>query len=144
MQSLFKQSWKDGAYYNEQWTQFYALRKKLWHQLLLGLLPFVGAIILIAVIPEQWQARVPYLSVVLGVLSFAAWLVSAIRFFTVGWKIQAWNCPRCGETFFIGKGVRNPFARRCGHCELYRPKQSELATLDHNLHRPSDDEASRF
>jgi hypothetical protein len=118
MQSLFEQSWKDGAYYNEQWTQFHALRRKLWHQLLLGLLPFVGAMILIAVISEQWQARVPYLSVVLEVLSFAAWLVI---------------CLRCGETFFIGKGVRNPFARRCRHCEIYRPKQSELATLDHNL-----------
>jgi hypothetical protein len=133
MQSLFEQSWKDGAYYNEQWTQFYVLRKNLWHRLFLCLLPFVGAMILVMSIPERWQVRVHYLSELLAILSFVTWIAYVIRFFRVGWQIQSRSCPRCGETFFIGNGIRNPFARHCRHCKLYRPRQSELATLDHNL-----------
>src|ERR1700676_2966940 len=111
--------------------QFYAFRKSVWHQLLRALLPFVAAMILITFLPQQWQTS--FLSRILAILSFAAWIVYVIRFFTVGWKIQSWDCPRCGEPFFNGKGVRNPLARHCLHCGLYRPKRSELATSSPSL-----------
>jgi threonine/homoserine efflux transporter RhtA len=78
MQTLFEESWKDGAYYQEQWMQCYALRKNVWHQLLLALLPFVGAMILLAFLPQQWQTS--FLSRILAILSFAAWIVYVIRF----------------------------------------------------------------
>jgi hypothetical protein len=130
MQTLFEQPWKDDKYYQDQWTQFYALRKSLWHRLFIGLLPFAGAMILVMGIPVQWQANVRFLSMALAILSTFAWLFYVVRFFTVGWQMQSWSCPRCGEPFFIGNGVRNPFARHCRHCGLYRPKQSEVATTN--------------
>ena len=48
------------------------------------------------------------------------------QWFLFAYRVGGWTCPKCGELFFISTLVRSPFGRRCRHCRLVRPKESEV------------------
>jgi hypothetical protein len=124
MRSLFDPSWKDERYYREQWIDYYALRRKLFRRLLFGIVPFLSAVGLALIMPETLESRFNWLFVTTAAIS---WFFGAYALFVGNWQLIAWDCPRCNERFFNGRGFRNPMARQCMHCGLKRPSKSGLA-----------------
>lgn len=65
----------------------------------------------------------------LNALLFLAWPCWAITWIVISWRIMAFHCPRCGQSFFHNKWIDNStlnifFTRRCLHCRL--PKWSDI------------------
>jgi hypothetical protein len=90
------------------WAKYRRWRWIKWG-LFLGWVPFIVAF---SDRMEHWHqewAVFPVLAICLVTLIAASWITSRLR------------CPRCGSRFFefgpFGLG-QNPFARKCGNCEL--------------------------
>ena len=58
------------------------------------------------------------------VLPWAAWWMIALA------HRSAAACPRCGSSFFLRRGFRNPFARRCVNCGLAIWSPAKRAAMD--------------
>jgi Zn ribbon nucleic-acid-binding protein len=105
--------------YSEAWSDY----RKLRNQALIVSLGFLPGLItlrwLIASVFSQGIGT--YLFVLLVIV----WILGI---FAAGARLQAWNCPRCGEPFawkwWYNKGI---FARKCAHCGLPKYANSELA-----------------
>lgn len=109
-------------YYREQWSFFYAERRRLlirlfWLAAGLGVC-FLSFATLVDKYPRVAQIFAVPLAILLLALPF--------QWFHFVWTMRTWNCPRCGEYFFTSTLVNNPFGRRCRHCGIIRPKRSEI------------------
>ncbi len=90
------------------------------------------SILLFAIVPDATQVRHPAIMNVLGAIGALFLLATAFQWFRFMWTLGGWICPRCREPFFHSTFVRNPFGRRCRHCNLRRLTSSEIAQ---GLHR---------
>jgi hypothetical protein len=122
MLGLSNSAQREDEYYREQWRLYYAERRRLltrmfWIAVGLG----VFFLLFIAVIDKH-----PTFGNVLAVPGAILLLALPAQWFLFAWRIGDWTCPRCGEYFFISTFVRNPSGRRCRHCRLARPKESEI------------------
>jgi hypothetical protein len=109
-------------YYRDQWISYYAERRGLlarmfWLDVGLG-----GCFLLFTSVVERHRPLENILAVPLTILLIAL----PAHWFIFVWRTRAWTCPRCGEYFFTSTPVNNPFGRRCRHCGLVRPKESEI------------------
>jgi hypothetical protein len=109
-------------YYQDQWSSYYSERRRrlarlFWLAVGLG----VGSL-LFTVVGGRHRPLAYIVAVPLTILLIAM----PAQWFIFVWRIRAWACPRCGEYFFTSTLVNNPFGRRCRHCGLVRPKESEI------------------
>jgi hypothetical protein len=53
--------------------------------------------------------------------------------------VSYWPCPECKHRFFSHDDFPNPFARRCGHCELpkWHEPEGTSASTDPDTERPT-------
>ena len=113
---------RSDEYYRDQWSSYYAERRRLLARmfwLALGL--SVGFLLFIAV-----GGRHRPLAFILAVPLTILLIALPAQWFVFVWRMRTWTCPRCGEYFFTSNLVNNPFGRRCRHCELVRLKESEI------------------
>ncbi len=116
---------RSGEYYREQWSFYYAERRRLlarivWLAVWLG----IGFLLFIAVAGKH-STLAYILAVPLTILLIAL----PAQWFIIVWRMRSWTCPQCGENFFTSALVNNPFGRRCRHCGLVSPNKSEIAHL---------------
>ena len=114
MLNVFEEPWKDAAWYRDQWQQYYAERDRRIARLGLLLAGFGVVAIIIALVPESAKARHPTLVLTLVAIGGAFWLVLLVQGAKSNWTMGSWDCPRCGEPFFVGAFVRNPLGRIAG------------------------------
>jgi hypothetical protein len=113
---------RDDEYYREQWSAYYSERRRHLARLF-WLIGGLGVVFLLfTAVVEKHKLLTNILVVPLAILMLAI----PIQWAIFGWKIGGWTCPRCGEFFFASRFARNPLGRTCRHCELARPKKSEL------------------
>ena len=113
---------RDDAYYREQWLFYYAERRRLLTRLfwLAGALAVCFLLFLSQVDVHRLVGLMIAAPMVLLLLALLA------QWFIFVWTMRTWTCPRCGDSFFTSTFVNNPFGRRCRHCGLVRPRQSEI------------------
>lgn len=113
---------RSDEYYREQWSSYYAERRRLLNRVIclaFGLGIFF--LLFIAVAARHPGAR--YLLTVPGLILL---LALPAQWSLFNWRIVGWTCPRCGEYFFASTFVQNPFGRKCRHCGIVRPRESEV------------------
>jgi hypothetical protein len=97
------------AGYQNDWKDYRRIRNQ-WFLVFLGYVPVVGLVALVSF--KLFNSFVP--AFVMAILWTALFLISGIR-------VNAWHCPRCGETFsgkwWYNKGL---LAGRCVHCGLLK------------------------
>ena len=109
-------------YYREQWSGYYAARRRLLRRIY----SLAGG--LVVVFPLNWWLieRQSFLRYVLSASTLILMFALALHWAVFNWRMRAWDCPRCGEYFFASALFANPFGRRCRHCGLVRPKESDI------------------
>ena len=123
---LSKSAQRDDEYYREQWRAYYAVRRRLLARMF-WLAGGLGAIaLLFMAIPGPVVEQHPLLADMVTVPIVILLLALPALWFIFVWKTGGWICPQCGEPFFISTFVRNPFGRKCRHCKLPRPKESDI------------------
>jgi hypothetical protein len=118
---------RDDENYREQWSAFYAMRRRYLVRLLRLACGAGVFALLIALVTDSFQLRHLVLMNVVAALGAIVLLAAGFQWFALNWAIGSWPCPRCGEDFFASTFVRNPFGMRCRHCKLLRLKKSEVA-----------------
>ena len=117
----------DDPAYNDDWRRYYAQRRTM---VLRGAQSASGACLgalIIATVPFSIQGRYPIAFEIIGFVAALSILATVFQWFKFNWVLGGWTCPRCRESFFRSTLVRNPFGRRCRHCNLRRPTSSEIA-----------------
>ena len=127
---------RSDEYYREQWSFYYAERRRLlarmvWLAVGLG----IGFLLFIAV-----GGKHPSLAYILAVPLTILLIALPAQWFIFVWRTRSRTCPRCGEDFFKSTLANNPFGRRCRHCGLVRPKQSEIDHFHYEEGRPLRDD----
>jgi hypothetical protein len=112
-------------HYREEWTCFYAERRRL----LIPLFWLAGGLVisawpLIATLSDHYPPLVVRIAIA---VSFGLLLIAfGARWFFFLWKMSTWPCPRCAKRFFFSAFAFDPFfTRRCRHCGLFRLKREE-------------------
>jgi hypothetical protein len=125
---------RDDKYYREQWTFYYAERRRLLTRVIwmaggLG----IGLLLLFATHVDKY----PRIAQVLLALPIGLLLiVLPLQWFIFVWEFRTWPCPRCADRFFTSTFVNNPFGRRCRHCGLLRLKHSKIKNLSRENQEP--------
>ncbi len=126
MLNVFEEPWKDAAWYRDQWQQYYAERDRRLARLGLLLAGIGMFAVVLALVPETLKMHYPTIVSACAVTGGGLWLTLLVQWAKLNWTLGSWDCPRCGEPFFVGSFVRNPFGSRCRHCSLQRLKKADL------------------
>jgi hypothetical protein len=115
--------------YREEWSSFYAERRRF----LIRLLWFAGglavsAVLLVAALGDHYPPLVLRIAIA-G--SFGLLLTAFVaHWFSFVWEMATWSCPRCARRFFFSAFAFDPFfTRRCRHCGLPRLRYAEVKNL---------------
>jgi hypothetical protein len=118
-------SGREDEYFSEQWSFYYAERRRLLNRMFWLAGGLGVCFLLFAVEIDKNPVVGRLITIPLGLLLLAL----PAQWFIFVWTMRTWTCPRCGECFFTSTLVNNPFGKRCRHCGLVRPKKSEIETF---------------
>jgi endogenous inhibitor of DNA gyrase (YacG/DUF329 family) len=100
------------ADYAAAWRDF-RRRRMIFCAVFLGYMPGVLALFFVVGLPlaSLTEVKSDYFFYAIALCWMAALLVTSIR-------AAHFPCPGCGKRFFATWWSRNPFARKCLHCDL--------------------------
>jgi hypothetical protein len=124
------------ALYCEEWSCFYAERRRLLARLFwfaAGLA--ISAFLFVA---TQGDHHPPLLVRTAIASSLGLFLIASFaQWFLFVWQMATWPCPRCAKRFFFSILAFDPFfTMRCRHCGLLRLKNAEARNPKHDVPEP--------
>ena len=122
--------------YREEWSCFYAERRRLLIRLFWFASGLAGsALLLVSTLGGHYPPLVVRIAIA---VSFGLLLIAFLaQYFFFLWEMATWPCPRCAKRFFLSAFAFDPFfTRRCRHCGLLLLKNAEVKNLKREEREP--------